>query len=69
MNPRRVNTDVNPQRPIIEVVIKLHPDGGLSVEGPLHDKLFMLAMIDNARDAVKNHGIKPILVPSHDVRV
>ncbi len=57
-------------QPLIVVRITLHPDGALSVEGPMHDKPFLLAMLDNARDAVKNHG-RPsgIVVPSKDVCV
>ncbi len=53
------------------LTITLHPNGAMSIEGPIHDKKFCLAMLDNAKDAVRNHG-RPnqgIVVPSRDVAV
>lgn len=54
----------------IALKITLHTNGALSVEGPIHDKAFCLAMLENAKDAVRNHGMpKGIHVPSRDVSI
>lgn len=54
----------------IQIVITLHTNGALSVEGPVHDKRFCLAMLDNAIQAVKGYGQRPeLVVPEHDVEV
>lgn len=53
----------------VSLTVKLHANGALSVEGPVHDKKFCLAMLANAADAVRNHGKPGIVVPSKDVQV
>ena len=53
----------------IRVVVTLHPEGALSVEGAIHDKAFCIAMLENAIDAVRNHGMAGLVVPSRDVSV
>lgn len=53
----------------ITLKITLHQNGALSVEGPVHDKAFCMAMLGNALDAVKNWRNKnDLVVPSHDVQ-
>ena len=52
----------------IQVVITLYPSGAMSVEGPMDDKPFVLAILANAQDAVRNHGgPKKLIVPAKDV--
>lgn len=53
----------------ISMTITLHTNGALSVEGPVHDKKFCLAMLANAADAVRNHGKPGLVVPARDVQV
>lgn len=54
----------------IEVKVVLHPNGALSVEGPIHDKRFCVAILQNAIDAVRNHGMRrELVVPERDVVV
>lgn len=53
----------------VAVTVTLHENGALSVEGPVHDKAFCVAMLENAIDAVRGHGRAGLVVPSHDVQV
>lgn len=58
----------------IEVKVTLHPHGALSVEGAIYDKAFCIAMLENAIDAVRNHGMAGLAgpglaVPERDVSV
>lgn len=54
----------------IAVVVTLHPNGALSVEGPVHDKQFCVAMLENAIEAVRSHGMGgPLVTPEKDVGV
>ena len=65
-----VALDRLPEGVVVEVKIKLHASGAMSVEGPMHDKPFLLAMLANAADAVRNHGKNGnLIVPAHDVDV
>jgi len=59
------------KQPVVALVIKCWPDGALSVEGPIADKVFCLAMLNNAIDAVRNHGRPnaPLVVPPKDVSI
>lgn len=52
--------------------ITIWDDGSLSVEGPIDDKVFALAVLENAKDAVRNHrqpNMVDIVVPGYDVSV
>lgn len=53
----------------VSLTVTLHENGALSVEGPIHDKKFCLAMLANAADAVRNHGKPGLVVPARDVQV
>lgn len=53
-----------------QFVITIWEDGALSVEGPIADKVFALAVLDNAKDAVRNHRdpkMVDVIVPRRDV--
>jgi hypothetical protein len=53
------------------VTIKLWSDGAMSVEGPIEDTAFCLAVLENAKDAVRNHKSRreQVVVPARDVSV
>lgn len=52
----------------VKIVIKVHASGSMSVEGPLDEREWMLAALENAKDAVRNHRRNaPIIVPAKDV--
>ena len=55
--------------PLVEIKVKVFDDGALSVEGPMSDKLWMIAALENAIDALKgNHKRESqIIIPSKDV--
>ena len=46
-------------------------DGSLAVYGPISDKKWMIACLENAIDAVKNHHnpTKDIIIPSKDISI
>lgn len=53
-----------------QFIIKIWDNGSLSIEGPIEDKIFALAVLENAKDAVKNHrrpDMVDIFIPSKDV--
>lgn len=52
-----------------ELRIKVWSDGALSVEGPIDDVHWALAVLDNARDAIKNNGRRKsgLVLPPRDV--
>jgi len=50
--------------------IKIWDDGALSIEGPIDDKVFVLAVLENAKDAVRNHRdprMVDIIIPGKDI--
>lgn len=50
--------------------ITIWDNGALSVEGPIDDKMFALAVLENAKDAVRNHrspNMVDIIIPQKDV--
>jgi len=50
--------------------IKIWDDGALSIEGPIADKIFVLAVLENAKDAVRNHRdprMVDIVIPGKDI--
>lgn len=52
----------------IEIVIRVHASGAMSVAGPVEDREWMLAALDHAKDAVRNHH-RPkneIVIPGRD---
>lgn len=58
-----------PPQVTVSLTVKLHENGALSVEGPVHDKAFCLAMLQNAIDAVRNHNKPGLVVPPKDVQL
>lgn len=58
-----------PEAAAIKLIVTLHGNGALSVEGPVHDKKFCLALLDHAKDAVRNHGKPGLVVPAKDVQL
>lgn len=55
-----------------QVTVKVFSDGALSIEGPVDDTVWMLALLDHMRDAIKHRAQarrKPatIELPAHDV--
>jgi len=51
-------------------VIKIWNNGALSIEGPIDDKIFALAVLENAKDAVRNHrrpDCVDLIIPSKDI--
>jgi hypothetical protein len=56
-----------------QIVIKCWSDGALSVEGPTGDPWWCLAVLENAKDAIKNQqrrkGDRPVIIPAHDVDI
>ena len=53
------------------VTIKLWSDGAMSVEGLVEDTAFCLAILENAKDAVRNHRSHRdhLVIPSYDVSI
>ena len=47
----------------IKLTITLFKDGAMSVEGPIEDKAFCLAMLDHAKQAVKDRNAGVIVPP------
>jgi hypothetical protein len=56
---------------VAEVNLRLRRNGALSVEGHIGDRDFVLAMLDNARDAVMRQipATGTLVVPGRDVAV
>ena len=40
----------------VTLAITLDPDGSVRVQGPIDDKMLCYALLENARDAVKDYG-------------
>lgn len=56
-----------PDHPAAQITIKVFRNGALAVEGPVHEKEWCLAVLENAKDAVRNHhSPRPIVVPGKD---
>lgn len=51
------------------VTITLHPNGALQIEGPIYDRQWTVALLQNAIDAVRNQGRREFVIPAHDVDV
>lgn len=50
------------------IVVTIHQDNALSVEGPTGDKPWCIAALQNAIDAVKNQNNgRELIVPGKDV--
>lgn len=55
---------------VASITINYHDDGALSVAGNVGDQVLALALLDHAKDAIKNHKQpKPLIVPNRDVVV
>ena len=46
------------QTPLHELVVRVMPNGSVSVSGPIHDKFLCYAMLECAKDSVRNHVTK-----------
>lgn len=67
---RRIAVKDAPDKVQAEFRIRIWQNGALSIEGPISDKAFALAVLENAKDAVRNHrdpGAVDVVVPSKDV--
>ncbi len=51
------------------ITVKVHSNGALSVEGAIHEKMWAIAVLQNAIDALRNYRTPKsgLSVPSHDV--
>lgn len=49
--------------------IAVRRNGSLSVEGSIDDERYALALLDHAKDAVRNHHVRrsALIIPAHDV--
>ncbi len=57
---------------VLQLIITLHASGALSVSGAIGDKAYALALLDNAKDAIRNHHTRregQLIVPGNDVSV
>lgn len=63
--PDHLSDDGN--RVVVELVIRVHASGALSVQAPLEDKAWCLAALEQATSAVKNHRAGGIIIPGSDV--
>jgi len=56
---------------VAQIVINLHANGAMSVQGNIGDVKLALGMIDHARDAVKGRFSprQEIIIPNFDVAV
>jgi len=56
---------------VVELRVRAWDDGSLSIEGPVDDTQWMLALLDHVRDAVSNRAAarqpQPIMIPGKDV--
>ncbi len=55
----------------VEIIIRVHASGAMSILGPMQDPAWVLAALDHAKDAVKNQ-MKPkneIVIPSKDIQL
>lgn len=53
-------------------VITIHENGALSIEGPIANKEYTIAVLENAKDAVRNHRDPrqvDIVVPGKDIAI
>jgi hypothetical protein len=71
MSTRKIDTGDGRQI-AVQITIKVWTDGAMSVEGPIDDKLWVIATLENAKDAVRNHRdprVVDIVVPTKDVSI
>ena len=55
---------------VCRLVITHHENGSLQVEGPIDQKAYVLALLENAKDSVRNHRLGgALVVPAKDVSV
>jgi hypothetical protein len=53
-----------------QFTITIWDDGSLSINGPINDKIYTLAVLENAKDAVRNHrnpDMVDLIIPGSDV--
>lgn len=51
------------------LIIRIQESGALSVEGPIENREWCIAVLENAKDAIRNHHLRKdtIIVPGTDV--
>ncbi len=59
--------------PVAQIVITCRRNGAMSVEGCIQNEMYALAMLDNARDAIRSYNAKnaiargrPVVTPAAD---
>lgn len=60
------------QEIVMELRVRVHASGALSVLGPIEHKEYALALLENAKDAIRNHHARRagnLIVPSEDVSI
>jgi hypothetical protein len=67
LDPNRVDGLTGDQQ--VQIVITVHAGGAMSVTGPVHDPLWILAALEHARDAVKGQFARRpgFILPDKDV--
>lgn len=53
-----------------QFTITIWDDGSLSISGPIDDKIYTLAVLENAKDAVRNHrnsNMVDLIIPGKDI--
>lgn len=67
-NPRTLPDHLTPDgdKVVVELRIQVMASGALAVHGPLEDKVWCLAALEQAKDAVKNHRGGGLIVPGSD---
>ena len=48
-------TDVNGNKPRVQLVVSLMTDGSVAVGGPLHDKILCYGLLGLAQDAIRDY--------------
>jgi hypothetical protein len=58
MKPLRDPDDLYGDDVVAQLVIAVRRNGAMSVEGCINNESYALAMLDNARDTIRNHNLK-----------
>jgi hypothetical protein len=72
MSHDRDNDDLHGDAVVAFIAIKVRRNGAMSVEGCIDEEAYALAMIDTARDTIRNHNQRKringggLIIPAHD---
>lgn len=74
ISPSGVDYSMLPSAPlssVVEISIRYHDNGALSVGGNIKDKKFALQLLEHAKDAILREVAEPneIVIPNKDVSV